>query len=245
MQRKKNNISVLVCLVLLILILFISSSCNQQEVNTINGNVASAIDSAKAVGSPVLSETNQLVLNSTERSNVKIKYSGLFVTSVVQNNLSKIDITKIQTLEEFGGMVDKFNILVELSNINLKTSIHPLLKDVPSYEKYTRSVERYTPLVEDYNAIIDASYNFHNDDQTANILISKLASFGVKAGLIFTGILHDPIYSAVGDIADAFGITSLAGMCSTCVSVTMSSMYWTGKDYVLNVAGRLTEKAIK
>ena len=235
MPYKFSNLFPSKILVILLLTIVFLSGCSNEDIESITNK-------AEDIQTYVVS----FVSNETARTEVKIDFAETIANAVINSKLQKINIEKIQTYDGYQMMIDRINLLIEIINPYLDKEIGTLSKDEGSYQKFLLAVNRYSPLIDNYNSLIEASYGFDpSNEASADRVISTTAGFTVEATLIFGGYVHKLTFKTVGELANFFGLTKMTSICGPCVSNTMSSMYWTGKTFVIEKFSELTETIIQ
>jgi hypothetical protein len=230
-----NNNSILVLSVILLLILL---GCNNQDLNTITNNAIRSLNESK-------NYVTNMIQNESKQVDLKSDLAKNIAQPIVDNNLQKINFSKVQSHEDFKKMIDNMNFLISIYNDKAGTNMRLLSKESDAYSNFQREVSRYTPLVENYNSFIDSCYKLDcTSEESVDNLLKKAISFTVESVLIAGGVFHKAVFSAIGKFSNTFGLTSFSRVCPTCVSTVMSGGYWTTKNYLVNTAGSLSENIV-
>ena len=230
-----NNKHISIFFVTLLLIL---SGCNNQDINTITNNAIKTFNESK-------NYVDNLIQNKSKQVELKSDLAKSIAQPIIYNNLQKINLSKVQSHEDFKDMIDRVNLLISVYNDKAGTDMKLLSKEIDAYNNFQREVSRYTPLVDNFNNLIDASYNLnYTSEESVDNLLKKSISFTVESVLVAGGIFHKAVFTIIGKFSSAFGLTSFSRVCPTCVSTVMSSGYWATKNYLVNTAGNLSENII-
>ena len=193
----------------------------------------------------VISDLEDVHLDDARLREIKINTAIDIATQVRNLNLHEINLTEIETYDDYIGMITNLNFAIEIINEKIDSDFKVLGKDIDSYNKFVMEVTRYSPLINNYNEFIRACYSLDPaDEESVDNLYIKGMTFAGEATLIFSGAYYNPAYKATGELANLFGLTKMASVCSACVSTAMSSIHWFIRNYLIEETSGIFEKTL-
>lgn len=214
------------------------NGCTKEEVNKITGDLTSK-------GNEVKDYVGDFISNESVRHETKVEIAGKIAFAIKDSNLQQIDLTNIESYEDYKKMVDNLNLVIKIINDKSGSNIKYFSKEIEAYDKFMLEVKRYSPLIDNYNYLITYSNEFNpENDESVNRLLNKTAGFTVEALLIFGGVFYRFAFITVGHLASAFGLTKLASVCGPCVSAVMSNGHWVIRNGLVEKTSEYAEEGV-
>lgn len=212
------------------------TGCSKQEITNISNDITTNI---KTKSTEINDYTKNFIENNETRKEAKLDIAQDISQFIIEKNMKEINLKDAEkSYEGYKELVDNLNLAIDIINKHTDWKFTYLSKEKEAYNEFLKKVNKYAPIVEEYNNLILVSKNFErNNEQSANRVIEQSMKISVEFFLVFSPIVHITTFKSVGTLASSFGLTNLARVCSPCVSSIMSTSYWTGKTYVVDLGG--------
>jgi len=105
-QNKKIN-----CFFVLFIIFssIFLNGCTKEEVNKITGDLVSK-------GNEVKDYVGDFISNESVRQETKVEIAGKIAFTIKDSNLQQINLTKVESYEDYQKMVDNLNLAIKIIN---------------------------------------------------------------------------------------------------------------------------------
>ena len=174
------------------------------------------------------------------------KYSDDPLPSKI-SKLPQLNIKEVENYENYKEFVDKTNDLILILNEKGKFNV-PLLENTQeAWSEASKKITKYGPLINNYQNLIQNANNFENDKNKENYqnFYLSLGKFSLETSIIGITIFYAASYQTVGILYRASGLNTVALKCPSCVSVVLSSAYWTIKTTLVEESSKISESIIK
>lgn len=183
-----------------------------------------------------------ITINTTHMSD---DYNETLITTVNQlGSLPLIDLTKLETAQQYKEFADHVNDAIRILNADGKLGYQiPMLEGtVEEYQKLSRVVTEYGPLIRPYNNLVTASREFDIHNETSvNVFYVKGGVFSIEVAIIATTFYAKPVYEVVGTIYRASGLQTIAFKCGPCVSVILENAHWFVRTALVTESAQIAE----
>lgn len=154
------------------------------------------------------------------------------------SELSNLNLEDVDSFEKYKTFADNVNNLILILNDKLKTDIPLLEKTQEAWDKTSKTITKYSPLINNYNNVILSSKNFtlNPSQEKYQIVYKELGVFSLEFTFISATLFHTATFGTVGAFYRASGFNTFALKCPSCVSVMLSSAYWTIKTVLVEKA---------
>lgn len=154
------------------------------------------------------------------------------------SELSDLDLENVDSYEKYKKFADNTNNLILILNERLGTKIPPLETTQEAWGKASKTITKYGPLINNYNSVILHSKNFtlNPTQEQYQQVYRELGVFSLEFTFISATLFHTTTFNTVGTFYRASGLNTFALKCPSCVSVMLSSAYWTIKTVLVEKA---------
>lgn len=159
------------------------------------------------------------------------------------SELSNLDLEDVDNFEKYKTFADNINDLILILNDKLKTEIPLLETTQEAWGKASKTITKYSPLINNYNDVILSSKDFISDPSQEKYqnVYKELGTFSLEFTFISATLFHTATFNTVGTFYRASGLNTFALTCPSCVSVMLSSAYWTIKTVLIEKASEGSE----
>jgi len=157
--------------------------------------------------------------------------------------LSELNLEDVDNFEKYKSFADNVNNLILILNDGLETEIPLLEKTQEAWGKASKTITKYGPLINNYNGVILSAKDFESlpSEDRYKKVYQELGVFSLELTFISATLFHTATFNSVGTFYRASGVNTFAFKCPSCVSVMLSSAYWTIKTVLVEKASEGAE----
>jgi len=161
-------------------------------------------------------------------------------------SLPEMNLQSVNSYQDYKTFVDKTNDLILILNEQAEFNIPELKNTQEAWSGVSKKITKYSPLINNYDDLIKNAimYNQKPSKENYQNFYLSLGKFSLETSIIGITLFYTASYQTVGALYRASGLAPLALKCPSCVSVTLSSAYWTIKTVLVEESSKIAENII-
>ncbi|MFA5070906.1 MAG: hypothetical protein WC511_00875 [Candidatus Pacearchaeota archaeon] len=162
------------------------------------------------------------------------------------SKVPQLNLTEVNNYESYKEFADKTNDLISILNEQGKFNIPKLQATQEAWGEVSKKITKYGPLINNYQNLTQSANIFENNkckENYQNFYIS-LGKFSLETSVIGITLFYTASYQTVGILYRASGLSNIALKCPSCVSVVLSSAYWTIKTVLVEETSKIADGII-
>lgn len=161
-------------------------------------------------------------------------------------SLPEMNLQTVDSYDQYKQFADNTNDLIKIINEQGRFNI-PLLKTTEeAWGEASKKITKYGPLINNYQNLTGSARIFENNKckQSYQAFYLSLGKFSLETSIIGITLFYTASYQTVGILYRASGLGPVALKCPSCVSVVLSSAYWTVKTTLVEESSKTAENLI-